>query len=152
MEGLGVAANAIAVVELSAKIASLCLQYSKGVKNAKHDIARLRREVVGLQNAAKSVDDLLTGPGTERLKASQQVRNTLHESELQLQALCDRLRPKTAREALTRLGFRALKWPFESNEVETIIQDVGRWTQAINMALQVDQTYAMTGHKLPTRS
>ncbi|OAQ62508.1 vegetative incompatibility protein HET-E-1 [Purpureocillium lilacinum] len=149
MEGLGVAASVIAVVELSAKVASLCLEYSKGVKNAKDDIARLRTEVVGLQSAAKSVDELLIGPSGERLKASQQLRNTVRESQAQLRTLHERLRPKTAREALTRLRLRALKWPFENSEVEKVIQDITRCTQAINLALQVDQTYVtqLTTHQ-----
>lgn len=81
MEGLGVAANVIAVVELSTKVAFLCLEYSKGVTNAKDDIARLRGEVVGLRRVANSVDELLT--------------NIVQETQSQLQVLHERLRPKT---------------------------------------------------------
>jgi hypothetical protein len=54
MDGLGVAANAIAVVELSTKIASLCVQYSLAVKHAKADIEHLGEEV-------NSVTELLRG-------------------------------------------------------------------------------------------
>jgi hypothetical protein len=38
MDGVSAAASAIAVVDVSAKVASLLFQYSKEVKNAKEDI------------------------------------------------------------------------------------------------------------------
>ncbi|KAL3962997.1 hypothetical protein ACCO45_004520 [Purpureocillium lilacinum] len=146
MEGLGIAANVIALVELSAKVTSLCLDYSKAVKNAKNDIARLRREVIALQHAATNVDKLLIGPCGERLKTSQRMRFTVRDSQSHLEAVYERLRPKTAREALTRFGLRALKWPFECKEFEAIVQSLERCTQAVNLALQVDQTYSTLCH------
>ena len=45
MAELGLVANVIAVVDLSAKIASSCVQYSRVVKDAKADIDRFEREV-----------------------------------------------------------------------------------------------------------
>jgi hypothetical protein len=41
MDGLSGAASIIAVVEISAKVVSLCVQYSVAVKDAKRDIERL---------------------------------------------------------------------------------------------------------------
>ncbi|PNY21228.1 Vegetative incompatibility protein HET-E-1 [Tolypocladium capitatum] len=120
----------------------MCLDYSKAVKNAKDDIARLRREVIALQNAANSVDKLLIGPSGERLKTSQQLRSTVRDSQSHLQAVA---------RGMTRFGLRALKWPFRCKEVETIVQDLGRCTQAINLALQVDQTYVTPTNAKLTR-
>ncbi|UNI14830.1 hypothetical protein JDV02_001421 [Purpureocillium takamizusanense] len=119
MEGLGIAANVIAVVDLSAKVADWCVEYCKSVKNAKNDIVRFRLEVIGLQSAANGVKELLAGPSRERLKASQQLCNSVRHSESELQAV----------------------WPFQGREVEKIMQNIARCTQAINLALQVDQTY-----------
>jgi hypothetical protein len=45
MDGLSGAASIIAVVDISAKVASLCFQYSLAVKDAKNDITRLQRKV-----------------------------------------------------------------------------------------------------------
>ncbi|KAK4071522.1 hypothetical protein Purlil1_13413 [Purpureocillium lilacinum] len=140
MEGLGIAANVIAVVDLSVKVADWCVEYCKSVKNAKDDIVRFRLEVIGLQTAANGVKELLSGPSGERLKASQQLCNSIRHSESELQAVYDRLRPTSARGALTRLGLRTLRWPFQGREVEKIVQNIARFTQAINLALQVDQT------------
>lgn len=92
MEGLGIAANVIAVVGLSAKVATVCVDYSKSVKNAKNEIARLHLEVVGLQSAANAVMELLMGPSGERLKASQQLCNTILHTESHLQAVHERPR------------------------------------------------------------
>ena len=70
MEGLGIAANVIAVIDLSVKVADWCVEYCKSVKNAKDDIVRFRLEVIGLQTAANGVKELLAGPSGERLKTS----------------------------------------------------------------------------------
>lgn len=148
MEGLGVAASVIAVVELSAKVASLCFQYSKDVKKAKDDIERLCGEVINLENAATSVHQLLSGPNSAKLKASQQLVIAIRDSQSQLQRLRENLRPKTTRQAISRLGLRALKWPFQSKDVEKIIQDLGRCTQTMILALQVDQTYVVISIRL----
>lgn len=141
MEGLGIAANVIAVVDLSVKVTDWCAEYCKSVKNAKDDIVRFRLEVIGLLTAANGVKELLAGPSRERLKASQQLCNSVQHSESELQAVYERLRPTSAREIFTRLGLRTLRWPFQGKEVEKIMQSIARCTQAINLALQVDQTY-----------
>jgi hypothetical protein len=41
MDGVGSTASVIAVIDLSAKVASHCFQYLNEVKNAKSDIERL---------------------------------------------------------------------------------------------------------------
>ncbi|KAL3954467.1 hypothetical protein ACCO45_010030 [Purpureocillium lilacinum] len=110
------------------------------VKNAKDDIVQFRLEVIGLQSAANGVKELLAGPSAERLKASQQLCNSVRHSESELQAVYERLRPTSAREIFTRLGLRTLRWPFQGKEVEKTMQKIARCTQAINLALQIDQT------------
>ena len=138
-EGLGIAASAIAVIELAAKVASLCLQYSKDVQGARDDIARLQRTTTDLQNMSRSVKELLDGPH-KRLKASRELRATLDDSQRQLEQLKNKLTPNTCRAAMKRIGLRALKWPFESRDIEKIIESLARSTQTISLSLQVDQT------------
>jgi hypothetical protein len=55
MEGLGVAASVVAVVDLSAEVAKLCIQYSLEVKDAKSDISRLYNEARNLEKVMKDV-------------------------------------------------------------------------------------------------
>jgi hypothetical protein len=44
MDGLSGAASVIAVIDISAKIASICFQYFKAVKDTKDDIEREQRK------------------------------------------------------------------------------------------------------------
>ncbi len=50
MKGLRETVNVITVIELSAKIASIYIQYSRGIKYAAEDIDRLQNEIKNLQN------------------------------------------------------------------------------------------------------
>jgi phage host-nuclease inhibitor protein Gam len=87
MEGLGVAANVIAVIDLSAKVASLCFQYLTAVKDAKKDIERLQAEVGQVGDILREVQRLLHGPDGARLSASQTLCNSLKDCSLQLKEL-----------------------------------------------------------------
>jgi hypothetical protein len=77
MDGLGVAANVITVVELSAKITSVCIQYSLEVKRAKADIERLGAEVDSLTKLLRRVEQLLKRPDKIQLAASQTLDDAL---------------------------------------------------------------------------
>lgn len=140
MEGIGVAANIIAVVDLSAKVASWCYQYGKDVKNARSDIDRLRGEATNLNEVATGAQKLLEGPNGNQLDTSKQLLSAASESQDQLRKLEEKLRQKAGRKTMSRIGLRALKWPFESSDVEKAITDLVQCSHAIGLALQVDQT------------
>src|SRR4051794_27335198 len=112
MEALGVLANVIAVVELSAKVLSLCMQYSLAVKDAKSDIMRLQIEIMSLDGVLGKFKQLLEGPDGTKLSASQKLDDTLDECSLQLEYLLKTLDPGKGRKAMSRIRLRALKWPF----------------------------------------
>lgn len=142
MEGLGVAANVIAVVDLSAKVLKFCYQYSRDVRDAKDDIIQMTSGLENLRDASNRIRELLDGPDGARLSASeQQISRSAGESESLLRSLHDRLDPGQGRKAMSRIGLRALKWPFESKEAAKIVQDLTRHSQTMTLALQVDQTY-----------
>ncbi|KAH7201310.1 hypothetical protein DER44DRAFT_441261 [Fusarium oxysporum] len=139
-EALGVASSVIAVVDLSAKVFSLCLQYSREVKNAKNDIERLRKEVVAFQDITEKLKALLEEPRGKELKASQQLVSAIEDGHSTLGRLEQRLQPSTGRKAMRRFGVRALKWPFESKDVEGAVQNLERCRGSISLALNIDQT------------
>ena len=139
MEGLGGAASIIAIIDLSAKVASLCYRYSVDVKDAKVDIERLQREVNRIKNVLKDVQQLLNGPGKDRLSISQKLYHSLNGCFLQLNKLKKELEPGNTRKAMSRFGLRALRWPFKSKEVEKIISHLEGYNQTFCLALQVDQ-------------
>jgi len=139
-EALGVASSVIAVVDLSAKVFSLCLQYSQAVKNAKDDIEKLGREVAAFQATTEELHTLVEGPRGQELKASQQLKSAIEDGRSRLEKLEQQLQPSTGRKRMYRFGLRALKWPFESKDVKGTIEDLQRCRGNISLALNIDQT------------
>ncbi|KAF6822492.1 Kinesin light chain 5 [Colletotrichum plurivorum] len=143
MEGLGVAANVIAVVDLSAKVAALCFQYSKEVAGARGDIQRLHSKVSHVGSAVRAAQGLLKGNRDKLPFASQGLVGSIHECIADLERLEKKLDPKTARTMMRRLGLRALKWPFDSKEVDQVLSSLERHEKTILLGLQIDQTSAL---------
>ncbi|OBS20594.1 hypothetical protein FPOA_06947 [Fusarium poae] len=139
-EALGVASSVIAVVDLSAKVFSLCLQYSREVKNAKDDIEKLGKEVAAFQATTEELQTLIDGPRSQELKASQQLRFAIEDGRSRLEKLRQQLQPSTRRKRMSRFGIRALKWPFESKEVKGTIEDLVCCRGTISLSLNIDQT------------
>lgn len=143
MDGLSAAASLIAVIEISAKIASLCFQYSSAVKDARKDIERLERKVADLKGVLGGVKQLLDERDKSRLSAAGELAGSLNDCFLRLERLKTQLDPENTHKAMSRLGVRALKWPFTSKEVEKIVDDLERYKQTFILALQVDQTLVL---------
>ncbi|KAM0293687.1 hypothetical protein ACHAPM_011557 [Fusarium culmorum] len=139
-EVLGVASSVIAVVDLSAKVLSLCFQYSQAVKNAKDDIEKLYEEVTTFQATIKELKTLVEGPRGKELKVSQQLKSAIEDGRSRLEKLEQQLQPSTRRQRMSRFGLRALKWPFESKDVKGTIEDLERCRGNISLALSIDQT------------
>jgi hypothetical protein len=139
-EALGLAASVIAVVELSAKVAPLCLEYSTTVKNARDDITRLQGEAERLKVTLAQVQSLLNGPNGAKLKASRSLCNGVDDCLSQLAALETKLEPGRRHKVMRRFGVRAMKWPFKNKEVDGIVKCLARCKDMISLGLQVDQT------------
>ncbi|KAI7771119.1 hypothetical protein LZL87_013446 [Fusarium oxysporum] len=142
LEGIGIAANIIAVVDLSAKVIGWCARYAQDVKHAKEDKARLSREVTRLHLELQNARDLLNGTQSLRLKASHAVFLATADSESQLRYLEKSL---AFSQQSGKIRLDALKWPFQSKEVDVIAQALRRCTKAIHSALQIDQTSIILG-------
>ncbi|KAF2732279.1 hypothetical protein EJ04DRAFT_470504, partial [Polyplosphaeria fusca] len=144
MDGLSGAASVIAVVDISAKVVSLCYKYSVEVKHAKDDIERLRRKVNDTKNVLEKLQQLLDKQGKSHLPTIntlldplQRCSQELKELEATLQA---KLEPSGRRKAMQRVGLRALKWPLTSKEVEKTVYNLEKYGHTFSLALQVDQT------------
>ncbi len=136
MEGLSGAATVIAVIDISAKITSLCFHYSTSVKNAKKDIERLQRKVSDIRNVFGQVKQLLDGRDRMQPVSS----GSLKECFLQLEDLKTQLEPGKIRKAMSRVGVRALKWPFTSKEVEKLVASLESYEQICTLAFLTDLT------------
>ncbi|KAF2812823.1 uncharacterized protein BDZ99DRAFT_555664, partial [Mytilinidion resinicola] len=143
MDGLSGAASVIAVVDMSAKVASLCFQYSVEVKHAKGDIGRLYRKVNEINNVLEKLQ-LLLKQDKSQLSTTRTLLDPLQRCSQELKDLEDKLKaklePSLGRKAMQRFGVRALKWPLTSKEVEKAIQNLEKYGNTFSLALQVDQT------------
>jgi hypothetical protein len=97
------------------------------------------QEVTNLSIVATRVQYLLNEPRGSALATTAALRSLLENSYTQLEQLQAKLKPSIFRKTIRRFGFRALKWPFNSKDAEKVVQDVMRHTQAISIALQIDQ-------------
>ncbi|KAF2627243.1 vegetative incompatibility protein HET-E-1 [Macroventuria anomochaeta] len=140
MDGLSGAASVIAVIDISAKIASLCYQYSVAVKDAKDDIERVRRRVSDMTHILEKIKQLLDSQDKTRLSTTQDLFSSLEQCLKELKSLDAKLDPGKTRKTMSRFGFRALKWPLTSKQVDKIVLDLERYEQTFSLALQVDQT------------
>ena len=139
MDGLSGAASVVAVIDISAKITSLCFQYSVAVKDAKRDIERLQRKVNDIEKILGEIKQLLDGRDKTMLSATRKLSDSLEQCFQQLNKLKTQLEPGKTRKAMSRFGVRALKWPFTSEEVEKVVANLERYEQTYTLALQTDQ-------------
>jgi hypothetical protein len=140
MDGLSGAASVIAVIDMSAKITTLCFQYSIAVKDAKNDIERIENKVDDIKRVLESIKKLLDGPHKARLSTTHGLYQLLQQCLRELQELEEELQPGKTHKTVSRFGVRALKWPFTSKQVERIIASMEGYEQTFTLALQVDQT------------
>lgn len=144
MEALGAAASAIAVVELGVKVISLCTEYSSAVKNASHDIQRLRERISSLEITLQEVLQLLQGSHGARLRTSQKLHDALDNSRSLLDSIAAALESKLnggrRQRTMRAFGIRALAWPFESKKMESIIAAIEQYQNTMAVAIQIDQT------------
>jgi hypothetical protein len=103
MDGLSGAASIIAVVDISAKVASLCFQYSLAVKDAKNDITHLQRKVGDVKGSLEKMKQLIDGPGKARLPATDTLSVPLKQCLEDLQSIEAGLETRKTRKAMTRL-------------------------------------------------
>jgi uncharacterized protein Yka (UPF0111/DUF47 family) len=140
MDGLSGAASVIAVIDISAKIASLCYQYSVAIKDAKDDIERVRRKVSDITHALGKIKQLLDSQDKTRLSITQGLFSSLEQCREELKSIEAKLDPGKTRKTMSQFGFRALKWPITSKQVDKIVSNLEGYEQTFGLALQVDQT------------
>ena len=140
MDGLSAAASILAVIEISAKVSALCFQYSVAVKGAKEGIERLQQKVKDIEGVLRHLRQLCERSDNTRLPVSRELAPSLQGCLDQLQKLEKRLKQGKRQKVMSRLGVRALTWPFKSKEVGEIVSELESYQQIFALSLQVDQT------------
>jgi hypothetical protein len=140
MDGLSGAASVVAVIDISAKIVSLCFRYSMAVKDAKDDIERVQKKLSDITHILEQIKQLLDSQDKTRLPTTRGLFSSLAQCLTELEGLQVELEPGKTRKTMSRIGFRALKWPFTSKQVDKIVSNLEGYEQTFSLALQVDQT------------
>ena len=141
MDGVSATASIVALIDTSLKVVFLCAEYYSNVKNAKKDVDRFSLEVKAFINVLHNLEKLARNPvGATRLCASRSLNNDIERCLLDLERLQKKLDPGKRQKAMSRYGIRALKWPFESKELEKDIGELERYKSTFNLALNTDQT------------
>ena len=140
MDGVSAAASAVALVETSLKVASLCAEYCSHVKNAKKDADQLCLEIRAFISVLQNLDKLARSPRATRLFASRSLSDDIQQCLTHLERLQKKLEPGQGRKAMSWYGIRALKWPFESKELEKDLGMLERYKSTFTAALSTDQT------------
>jgi uncharacterized coiled-coil DUF342 family protein len=140
MDGLSGAASVVAVIDISARIVSLCFQYSMAVKDAKDDIERVQRKVSDITHILEQIKQLLDSQNKTWLPTAQGLFSSLAHCLKELESLQVGLESGKIRKSVSRIGLRALKCPFTSKQVDKIVSNLEGYEQAFALALQVDQT------------
>ncbi|TGO50652.1 hypothetical protein BOTNAR_0385g00030 [Botryotinia narcissicola] len=123
-EALGIVSSVIAVIDSSVKVASQCFEYYKNVWNAQVDIKRLQSETQELKAILEKVHSICNTGSSDGLEA--------------------KLEPRGKNKLMSRCGIRALRWPFKSNEVDSIIEKLGYCKDNIVSSLLVDQEFVIS--------
>lgn len=146
MEAVAATASVITLVEVSAKIATGLLQYTTAVRAASSEITHFHQSLESLRNVLEQSKQLLDRHDAARLLASQNLLDALKDCRSQLEELQQKLhkrlpKPDSKRSKIVgSIGASSLLWPFQSKEVEKLVDRFERWKATINLALMVDQT------------
>jgi uncharacterized membrane protein len=140
MDGLSGAASVIAVIDISTKITSICYQYAVDVKDAKNDIERVQRKVSDITHVLEKLKQLRDSQDRKRLSTTHGLSDSLKQCLRELEDMKAKLEPGTTRKTMSRIGMRALKWPFTNKQVDKIVSILEGYQQTFMLALQVDQT------------
>ena len=139
MDGLSVAANLVAVIQLSARVFSLCQEYYIGVKQSRDEIQRLSNEVLAIHEILEKISDLLDGPDAAKfatLVLLDKKNGPAQQCAAQLKDIQTQLDPH---EGMRKLGWRALKWPLKSDNVNRMVLALERYKSTFTLALTTDQ-------------
>ncbi|PZD23658.1 WD40 repeat protein [Pyrenophora tritici-repentis] len=141
MDGLSGAASVVAVIDISAKITLICYQYSIAVKDAKDDIERVQRKFDDITHILEKLKQLVDSQDKKRLSTTHGLSDSLKRCLRELEDMKVKLDPGKTRKTISRIGLRALKWPFTSKQVDKIVSTLEGYEHTFTLALQVDQTF-----------
>ena len=131
MEPLSSAVAIGTVIDLSAKLLSICYRYYREVKGAKREIQSMIDEVSNLHEVLKSVEQLGQSASPSQLTVLHQLKKPDGPLNRCQRSLCH---------LISKLdSHHVLAWPFKSSEVKSSLVAIGRLKSTFTLALSTDQ-------------
>ncbi|RPB11599.1 hypothetical protein P167DRAFT_209331 [Morchella conica CCBAS932] len=138
MEGLGIAASIIGVIQLTGKVSSLGYGYISKVGQAQQEIESFLKELASLEKFLELIDSYVKA-GTATSDALQALDEPLRTCMRELKNLELKLKPKKKPSWFRKkMGLTSLMWPLKEKEVTEIIIRIERNKTSFLLALSLD--------------
>ena len=143
MEVVGAVASIITVLQVTARVVSVCYDYQSGIRQYPKDIVKITHELQSLRNVLERLADLaqsgddLTSVALPTLDSLNGSGGPLEICEGELKQLEVKLAP--ARGRLKQVG-RAMMWPLTEKDVHKTLAILARQRGLFQLALTADQT------------
>lgn len=139
---LSITASIIAILDLSSGV----LKYLHEVKDAPKERVRLRDDLSSAYLALSMLKERLeeTEKDTSSLSSIQLLGGQdgpINRFKRLLEPLSAKLMPKDGKMKTVREAGRAIAWPFESQEVKAMLNEMERQKSLFHLALQNDSLY-----------
>ncbi|KAL2676526.1 hypothetical protein Neosp_010287 [[Neocosmospora] mangrovei] len=132
------AATIAAIIDLSEQVATLCLEFSAADKNSS-DIAKLQSCIKALGTALKSTQKVVESHSSQNLVVSQETLDVIDSCRKSVSTIKSSLEKNIGKNVPRRFGVRSLKWPWNSDQVDTLILKLDRYEQVITLGLEPDK-------------
>lgn len=149
MEGLSVAANVLAVLNLAAKTAELVYKYSKAAKNYPKAVEELRKELSAIQTTFKALENVAKKLDIMKQKESHDnpaivdLVATLHGCRETLEEVRDELGGSLRNKFFEKIHVR-LHWPIKEAKITAVISNLRSYQQIFQTALQIDTAWVLS--------
>lgn len=144
-EALGICSSIIAILELTQK----AVEYFRDVKDATDDRWKLLSEVLGVKNLLVLLKDKLENQHPDTWSGSVQMLLGPEGPLTRMQKLLQKILAKLDPVEGWRRHTKALKWPFQKDEIMGHLATIERCKTLISLALNSDHMYGQLSRFIP---
>ena len=151
-EVLGLTAGIIAVLQMTSSVISVYYDYGAAVKGAPWELSRVKAEMESLRSVLQSLEPLakqaeLTSPVAEsRLPTLGLLIDPLKDCLQEVERLDKKLKSPSSSDGFgpkRKALVQALRWPLKEVETNKVLENIGRFKETLDLALNADETYVM---------
>lgn len=130
----------IAIATTATTILSLLSKYVQDVKNAQEDVERLLKQIEDIHSLLLDIEKIAKSPDSAKLPALEKSFTAIKKTFSDIQEFVEKLKPKTSQRLMSKVGLRALKWPFTKEQMANYIARLESEKTTLILAFQKDST------------